>query len=282
VLADIMQYIECPKCGHALAEVDNVLRCEVGHAYDIARQGYVSMLRGDASIGTADTPAMVEARTTFLGSGYYSAIADAVAEAAADALADGAEGCIAEVGAGTGYYLSAVLDRLPERVGIALDISKAASKRAARAHERIGAVVCDAWDRLPMRDDTVAVLLDIFSPRNPAEFERVLVPGGSLVVVTPTPRHLGEIVQILGMLTVDDRKDERLETAFEGRFERVASVLVETQLELSRDDVAAVAGMGPSAWHVAEKRGARIAALSESTSVTLSVNVATYRQISLD
>ena len=276
-----MEYIECPLCGRALAETGNVLRCEVGHAYDIARQGYVSMLGGDASTGTADTPAMVQAREAFLGKGHYSAIADAVAEAAAAALADGVQGCVAEVGAGTGYYLSAVLDRVSDRSGIALDISKAASKRAARAHLRIGAIVSDAWDRLPMRDGTVAVLLDIFSPRNPAEFERVLAPGGALIVVTPTPRHLGEIVETLGMLVVDDRKDERLETTFEGRFERVTTVLVERRLDLSHDDVSAVAGMGPSAWHAAGDLSARVAALGEPTPVTLSVNVATYRHIGL-
>jgi 23S rRNA (guanine745-N1)-methyltransferase len=49
-------------------------------------------------------------------------------------------------------------------------------------------------------------------------------------------------------------------------------------MSLSRNDVRAVVGMGPSAWHVAGPALAeRIAALPEPVPVTASVVVATYR-----
>src|SRR5688572_30940209 len=44
-------------------------------------------------------------------------------------------GCILDLGAGTGWYLARVLDRLPGRIGLALDLSKHALRRAARRSE---------------------------------------------------------------------------------------------------------------------------------------------------
>lgn len=279
MLADVIDYLACPVCGEPLAERSGALACVLRHSFDVARQGYVNLLPGDASPGTADTPAMIEARATFLGRGHFSAIADAVAEAAAEALADGAPGCVVEIGAGTGYYLAAALDRLPERSGLALDISKAAAKRAAHAHERIGAVVCDAWERLPVRDGAAALVLDVFAPRNAAEFARILSPGGTLVVVTPTQRHLEEIVGPLGMIAVDAEKDRRVAEQLGGAFELTGSVAVEERMTLGRDDLMAVAGMGPSAWHAGENLSARVDALPLPQEVTFSVVVSAYRPI---
>ncbi|TDB38280.1 MAG: methyltransferase domain-containing protein [Actinobacteria bacterium] len=277
MLRDVLDNLACPVCGEPLAERSGALSCGLRHSFDVARQGYVNLLPGDASPGTADTPAMVEARATFLGRGHFSATADAVAEAAAEALADGAPGCAVEIGAGTGYYLAAALDRLPERSGLALDISKAAAKRAARAHERIGAVVCDAWGRLPVRDGAAALVLDVFAPRNAAEFARILAPGGALVVVTPTQRHLHEIVGPLGMIAVDAEKDRRLAEQLGDVFELTGSVAVEERMMLGRDDLIAVASMGPSAWHAGEELAARVDALALPQEVTLSVIVSAYR-----
>ncbi len=277
MLADVIDRLACPVCGEPLARRGGTLVCELRHAFDVARQGYVNLLPGGASPGTADTPAMVEARAAFLAGGHFSAIADAVAGAATGALAQGPVGCVLEVGAGTGYYLAAVLERLPERAGLALDISKAAVRRAARAHARIGAVVCDAWGRLPVRDGSAALVLDVFAPRNAAEFARVLAPGGTLVVVTPTQRHLHEVVGPLGMLAVDAEKDERVAAQLAGRFERVAQTSVEERVRLSRDDLLRLAGMGPSAWHAGEDLEARVDALPLPQEVTLSVIVSAYR-----
>ncbi len=51
-----------------------------------------------------------------------------------------------------------------------------------------------------MRDAVAALVLNVFAPRNGAETTRVLAPGGLLAVVTPTERHLEELVGPLGLL----------------------------------------------------------------------------------
>ena len=55
----------------------DVLRCNAGHAFDVARQGYVNLL-GAAAPGSADTAGMVQARAEFLAAGHYRPFAEAV------------------------------------------------------------------------------------------------------------------------------------------------------------------------------------------------------------
>ncbi|AYF78603.1 methyltransferase domain-containing protein [Nocardia yunnanensis] len=191
--------------------------------------------------------------------------------------AGGTNRAVLEIGAGTGYYLAAVLDSMGGARGIALDVSKAAARRAARAHTRAGSVLADAWRGLPVRDGAVDAVVCVFAPRNADEVARVLAPGGRFVVVTPTSRHLGELVGPLGMVSVDAGKQERLGDALGERFEVVGREAVEYVMRLSHDDVANVVGMGPSAFHAAEGRAEGIAGLPDPVAVTASVTVSVYR-----
>jgi 23S rRNA (guanine745-N1)-methyltransferase len=170
-----------------------------------------------------------------------------------------------------------VLDRLPGAAGIALDVSKHAVRRAARAHPRLGAVVADVWRPLPVASGAVDVLLNVFAPRNGAEFARVLRPGGVLVVVTPTSRHLEPLVERLGLLSVDESKERRTAESLGGRFRATGRSVREFPLHLRHADVEAVVGMGPSAWHVdAEVMRREITGLPDTSTVTASFNISTF------
>lgn len=280
MLADIIDALRCPLCaGDVRLTDDGAVRCGSGHSYDVARHGYVNMLPGDAKTGTADTAAMLEARAAFLARGHFSALTDAVV-AVTQACTDGVEGCVLDVGAGTGHHFAAVLDAMGDRAGVALDISKHAARKAARAHARIGAVVSDAWWGLPVRSGAVAAVLDIFAPRNPEEFARVLAPLGPLVIVTPGPEHLAELRDILGLIGVDERKDERIDAAFAGLFDRIEEHEIRFTMSLSREDALTVASMGPTAHHVDRQESARRAAnLPQRTDVTGCARVTVFRRV---
>lgn len=277
MLDDVIACLVCPHCGASLTRGGGSLHCATGHSFDIARQGYVNLLPGGASASTADTAEMVRARAAFLATGAFGPLAHGIVHAVTAAPA--AAGCIVDVGAGTGYYLTGVLDVLPRATGLALDLSKHAAARAARAHARIGAAVCDTWRTIPVLTGAAAVVLDVFAPRNAPEFRRILAPDGVLVVVTPTERHLEELVGQLGLLTVDPAKEERLEAAMAGLFEPDAAVLVESTMRLSREDVRDLLAMGPSSRHADGETAARLDALPETSVVTLSAKVATYRPV---
>ncbi len=246
-LADVSAALRCPHCGAGLRLEERALRCANAHAFDVARQGYVNLLAGDARAGTADTAAMVAARSAFLDAGHYGAIGAAVAEAVSGVTSDGV---IAEIGSGPAHHLAAALDAAPGRSGVAVDVSVHAARRAARAHGRLGAVVADVWRGLPLRDGSAAALLHVFAPRNGAEAARVLAPGGAVIVVTPEAGHLAGLRERVGLLAVGGRKEERLQDAFGPRLRRVFEHRIHYHLALSRDAALALAVMGPSGHHL--------------------------------
>ncbi|MGW1743783.1 putative RNA methyltransferase [Nocardia sp. NPDC001965] len=274
-LAAVAEVLSCPECDRGLSSAQGALRCDGGHSFDIARQGYVSLLTGAATKSTGDTAAMLDARAAFQGTGYFAPIADAIAAATVAGHDPGTRAILADIGAGTGYYLARVLDAFPAARGIGVDIAKPAGRRCARVHPRAAAVVADAWRGLPIRDRTLTAALSVFAPRNPDAVSRILAPGGRYIVVTPTVAHLAELIEPIGMVTVDPDKDRRLATAMAGRFVRAEHRTIEYAMPLPRADIANLVSMGPSAHHAAAA-AERIARLPESVEVTASVTVGTY------
>jgi 23S rRNA (guanine745-N1)-methyltransferase len=269
VLAEATPLLRCPVCGGALEEGEGVLRCAEGHSFDIARQGYVNLVPGPG-----DSAEMVEAREAFLGAGHFARLSAALAEAGSGTAADGA---VVDIGAGTGHHLARVLEAMPDRIGLALDTSPPALRRAARAHPRAAAVGADAWHDLPLRDGSAALILSVFAPRNPAEMARVLAPGGSLLAVTPTTRHLFELVGPLGLLSVPEDKSDRLDEQLAGHFALDERRNVEHAMFLTREEAAQLVRMGPSAWHVDEQSVAeRLALLPDPLTVTASMTLSRY------
>ncbi|HEV2874379.1 MAG TPA: methyltransferase domain-containing protein [Thermoleophilaceae bacterium] len=270
VLDDALHLLACPHCAGSLSRSQASVACPNGHSFDVARSGYLSLLPGDAQLGSADTAEMVAAREAFLAGGHYQPLVEALVEAAERAPVP--PGCVLDLGAGPGWYLARVLDRLSGRTGVALDLSKHALRRAARAHPRIAAVACDVWRSLPVRDSVGALALSVFAPRNGAETARVLRPGGALLVVTPTERHLAELVDRLGLLTVDERKQERLGATLDAHLDLERRVEREWSMTLTAEDVVNAVAMGPSARHATRRETG-----TEATPVTASVTISIYR-----
>src|SRR5437762_3350661 len=276
MLADVLPYLRCPLCRQGLVELEAAVRCPQGHSFDRAKQGYV-FLTANPVRHTGDSAQMVDARAGFLAAGHYDFIARALAGATPPT-----DGLVVDVGAGTGYHLAAVLDTNREAVGLAVDVSKPALRRAARAHPRVGAVLGDTWRGLPIADQAASVLLNVLAPRNGPEFARVLAPGGVLIVVTPTGDHMGELVSALDLLTVDPAKDERVAATLAPWFTEQGSQTYEKSLLLTRAEVAGLVGMGPSAWHLdSGDLSARVAPLPEPVAVTAHIRLSSYSQVSL-
>ncbi|GAA2792569.1 putative RNA methyltransferase [Kribbella solani] len=273
--AHLVAALRCPVCGDGLTLTDRTARCPRGHAYDLAKQGYLNLLPASSNGIDGDSAAMVGARTVFLGTGHYAPIRDALilrAELGDDDL-------VVEVGAGTAYYLAGVLGMSPHRRGIALDVSKYAARRAAKADPRIASVVCDAWRELPLVDGAAELMLNVFAPRNAAEMARVLSPTGRLLVVTPNQQHLAELIDVLGMVSVDADKERRLEESLAGEFVRTGSEVVEETMPLDRSAVEQLVLMTPSARHLDYRDLLqRIAVLPEPAVVTLSVTVSAWEK----
>lgn len=254
----LARWLRCPGCGQELRPVaGTVLGCSSGHRFDVNRRGYASLL-GGRSATTGDTAPMLDARDAVLGSGAYDPVLEIV-----DAVtpSDGG-GRIIDVGTGTGHYLDRLLDSRRKWLSLAVDRSPTAVARATR---RTGAdgLVADVWHPLPIRDAAASVILNVFAPRNPEEFHRVLEAGGALIVVVPQDDHLVQLTDAGRALAVAPGKAGNLIDGLSPWFEHDQSREVRYLMPAGSGLVDALIGMGPSAHH-----SARAAASASEGTVT--------------
>ncbi len=262
----VLPHLRCPNCSSTLsADGPQTVTCTRGHRFDVARQGYLTLTVGRTP-HAGDSAAMVADREVFLAAGHYDFVAGALAGAVPDTA-----GLVLDAGTGTGYYLARVLTDRPYALGLGLDVSKPALRRAARAHPRAAAVLADLWRPLPVADGAAAVILNVFAPRNGPEFHRVLAPGGVLLVVTPAEGHLTELIDAYGLIGVDPDKAERVRSALGDRFVRAGMRRVSRTMSLTGEEIRTLIGMTPSARHV------ELSGLS-AQAVTAAVDVTAWRR----
>jgi len=271
----VLPILRCPVCGEGLSRGDAGLRCVNGHSFDVARQGYASLIAGVRPTSGDDGP-MVDARRRVLGTGIYAPI---VAEVVRLAIGQVPPASIAlDAGCGTGNYLAAVIDALPEASGLGLDSSTYALRAAAKAHPRAAAIACDLFGLIPVASASVDLVLDVFAPRNPAEFRRVLRPDGMLVVTRPTDGHLAQLRhRIKGMVGIDPAKEERLERTLDPHFDAIHTVSTEYTARLTPEEAADLVLMTPSARHLTPDDLEGEAAGPLPTEVDVSVLTTAYR-----
>lgn len=187
-----MASLLCPVCKNTLLKNEKSLSCAAGHNFDLARQGYVNLMRGGGTKkGHGDDRLMVRARTAFLEGGHYDCLADRVAKLASEHVQDG--DCVLDVGCGEGYYSCRVKQEL-ERAGKRIDLCGVDISREALiafSHRTKDATLAVASvSSLPFGDASVHLLLNLFAPQSNEEFLRVLAPGGTLLCVFPLEEHL--------------------------------------------------------------------------------------------
>ena len=177
----------CPICSSQLSEHDRVFRCAAGHAFDVAREGYVNLLPANQkrSLDPGDNAEMVSARSRFLGAGYYNTLADELVKLM------GNPHRLADLGCGEGYFTAAFCEVASEVYG--LDISKTAIKAACK-QARAKFVVASTI-RLPFLSESFDTATVIMAPTS-NDIPRVLKPGALLYRVSPDENHFVELREL--------------------------------------------------------------------------------------
>jgi len=268
-----VRLLTCPVCGANLDRVDNTLKCPASHSFDIAREGYVNLLLANAKRPKilGDTKDMARARRAFLDQGFYRPLSDAINQLVYSHLvSDTIHGetppprCVAEIGCGEGTYVGRLRSYLDDRVGLdelcyyGMDISKAAIKLAARRHKEVFFFVGDVNRKILLANNSIGVLLNIFAPRNAAEFDRVMTREGLLLVAIPGPDHLANLRSDLRLLDIEPAKERRVVDGFAGVFRLMAKHTVEHEMHLNGAQLWDLVQMTPNYWHTSKEIWDRI------------------------
>jgi 23S rRNA (guanine745-N1)-methyltransferase len=211
----------CPVrgCSGALRWEPSQASCPRGHLFDRARSGYCNLLQVQErrSKHPGDTKAAVQARRRCLARGLGDALREALCRRV-EGLGLPAAALVLDAGCGEGYYLHALCSRF-DFEGWGVDISTAAIDAAARAYPVARWVVANADRTLPFADGCFDLITSITARKNPAEFRRMLAPGGRLLVAVA---HEDDQVELRGALfgeLPDSDRGGATVAAFEPLFE---------------------------------------------------------------
>ena len=258
---------------------DGQLRCEKGHCFDIARQGYVNLLGpGDKrSRDPGDSRDMVAARREFLQSGHYEPVAEALAVSVSRLI--GRDAVIADAGCGEGYYLEKLQQHLDLDAGaatlIGFDISKWAVQAATRRIQATWLVASNR--RIPLAPGSVDCLLCLFGFPVFDAFMTALQPGGTLLLVTAGPRHLIELREIL-YPTIKHSESAVVQQAVDAGFvQGHSSSLQYTTAPLRQREISDLLTMTPHLFRASHEGKLRAAQL-QNFPVTVDVRVQLLRK----
>lgn len=238
----------CPICQENLTPVESSLKCNNRHSFDLAKFGYVNLAPQIKQSANYDKENF-QNRQQILEAGFYQAILEAIS----DLLASSKNAkTILDIGCGEGFYSRKLQKRHPDKTFYAFDISKDSVQIAAKS-EPNWAVNWFVGDlaRLPIKDASMDILLDIFSPANYGEFHRVLSKDGILIKVIPTKNHLKEIRQkVQDQLTNKDYSNQDIKEHFQERFTILSSQTASLTKTITANQLQALLSMTPLLFHI--------------------------------
>ena len=187
----------CPNCKKPLIKKDRSFVCENRHSFDISKEGYINLLlpnKKNAQI-PGDNKEMVNSREEFLNKDYYSVLRDNLLKISLKYKPG--KSVILDCGCGTGYYTSFIKkNRGANDTFFGVDISKFATQKAAKKDKDILFFTASVFD-LPIKEESIDLVINIFAPKSPNELMRVLKKGGVILEVLPGEDHLIELKEIL-------------------------------------------------------------------------------------
>ena len=242
----------CPICQENLTLVETSLKCSNRHSFDLAKFGYVNLAPQIKQSANYDKENF-QNRQQILEAGFYQAILEGIS----DLLATKPSAkTVLDIGCGEGFYSRKLQESHSDKTFYAFDISKDSVQIAAKS-ENNWAVNWFVGDlaRLPIKDASMDILLDIFSPANYNEFRRVLSQNGILMKVVPTENHLKEIRQIVQeQLTKKDYSNQDIKEHFQEHFSIQSSQIASLTKPITAEQRQALLSMTPLLFHVDQSK----------------------------
>lgn len=238
----------CPICQENLTLVESSLKCNNRHSFDLAKFGYVNLAPQIKQSANYDKENF-QNRQQILEAGFYQAILEGVS----DLLATNPSAkTVLDIGCGEGFYSRKLQESHSEKTFYAFDISKDSVQIAAKS-ESNWAVNWFVGDlaRLPIKDASMDILFDIFSPANYGEFRRVLSKDGILIKVIPTKNHLKEIRQkVQNQLTNKDYSNQDIKNHFQEHFTILSNQTASLTKTITAEQLQALLSMTPLLFHI--------------------------------
>lgn len=191
---------KCPVCGGRMFMNDfGSLTCNSRHNFDLSRKGYLNLLT--TSNNPVYSKELFEARHLVCQSGFYNPLIVELTKIINEyqKLRSNEEMNILDAGCGEGSHINSILKKDTKNQNntyAGVDISKDSINIAARNNADIIWCVADLA-KLPFQNGSFDIVLNILSPANYSEFDRILDDKGIVIKVIPGAKYLIELREII-------------------------------------------------------------------------------------
>lgn len=227
------------------------LVCENMHSFDLAKTGYVNL--APQSHTTKYDKSLFEARAKVMSSGFFEPVLDKLISIVKEHVEGIDRPVLLDAGCGEGTHLSSIHSQLQiESVGIGIDLAKEGIVAASKSYPGIIWSVADLA-AMPFQDEQIDVILNVLSPANYAEFNRLLERGGIVVKVVPESGYLQELRKAFYGGKPHKEETDPVER-FSEHFDDVVTDRITYAFTLPEGLLASLIQMTPLTWNAGDER----------------------------
>ncbi|WP_404333213.1 putative RNA methyltransferase [Mesobacillus maritimus] len=267
---------KCPICHSSMQVMEfESLTCTNRHSYDFTKQGYLNLLTHP--IKTKYGKELFEARRKLIADGgFFEPLCEAMADIIKEYQGTNQETLsVLDTGCGEGSHLAAICDIIRSQnktavTGVGVDLAKEGVLVAAKNY--INNIWCVAdLANTPFRNQQFDVILNILSPSNYSEFNRLLKDDGFVVKVVPQSGYLIELREAF-FGDSDKQSYSNVDTVdhFNKHFTVVNQSRIQYTMNLQHPFIDALVQMTPLTWDIAEEK---VKEFLEKDSVEITVDL---------
>ncbi len=255
---------QCPLCQEAMSALEKGLICRNHHRFDLSKKGTLYFL--DHQIKTEYDHEMFFHRGAMIQSGMYQPLLDKIAP-----LCENEQ--ILDVGCGEGSFLNNLANQTTLGPSVGFDISKEGIYLATSQPANLFWCVADLTN-LPFANESFSTILNIFSPSNYQEFNRILKKDGQVIKVVPRSGYLKELRA--AFYPEDEQKQSYSNQQVVDKFRQIYPEMMQQQVsyvfDIPEKNRLSLLEMSPLEWGVSPERKAKVQE-NPLTKITIDLDV---------
>lgn len=233
----------CPICHNDIKIYNNSLICEKKHCYDISKKGYFTLLKKNKlRIDNVYNKNLFVNRVEFINKGFYQELHKLISKIIAE---KGSSQVIVDMGCGDGTHDNIILNLIGNNKSfiIGTDISKIGIECSTNyVNNNFIPLVADL-NYMPLKDKCVDIILNILSPSNEKEMNRILKSDGIIIKVTPKKEYLCELRELLHIKEYEN--ELQIEKNIENKYVILKKYVINEKKELNEETMHNLINMTP-------------------------------------
>lgn len=243
-----LELFQCPICKQPFEGLsDGTLLCKENHSFDLSKKGTIHFLLKQSK--NEYDRNMLESRAKVATYGLWKPMLEELI-----LEIDTLEGSHLDIGCGEGSHLHFLSEMGLKGKKIGFDISKDAIQLASAQYTDAFWCVADLTDS-PFAESQYDTLLNILSPSNYAEFDRLLKKGGQIIKVVPNKGYLKELREMIFEQEKPYSNTEVIEN-FTRNYSDTTKKSIQYEVSLNKEIFADLLQMTPLSWTLSEEKKA--------------------------